>query len=133
VKFIFALLCYAALAGCGTVYRNAAEEFLRTQPDSAWGQQPPDGHLAVETSYIKGRLKDPMSAQFEVQQIQKVTISASLTNPKVVPAYMSAILVNAKNSFGGYTGLKAWAFYYSNGNLYAVESEEEGRVYLIKD
>lgn len=131
-SWLFAVVAAAFLSGCGTAYRSAAEEFIRTQPASAWGAQPPPGHVEVEKAYIQRRLKDPGSANFEVVGLQRVTVAASLTNPEVVPVWMSSLRVNAKNSYGGYTGFKVWNFYYRSGELYALESEEGGRQYVKK-
>lgn len=131
-RWVVAGLIAVSLSGCGTAYRSAAEEFIRTQPASAWGAQPPAGHIEVEKAYILRRLKDPGSANFEVVGLQRVTVAASLTNPEVVPVWMSSLRVNAKNSYGGYTGFEVWNFYYRFGELYALESEEGGRQYLRK-
>lgn len=132
MRALLVVLVLACVTGCGVTYRNAAEEFIRTQPESAWGSAPPPGHKEIEKEWAKSRLKDPMSAQFKDGENQRVTIAASLTDPTVVPVWLSTIFVNAKNSYGGYTGFKIYNFYYSNGELYAVENEENGRSYLRK-
>lgn len=130
MKLFAAAILSVCLSGCGIAYKNAAEDFIRTQPESAWGSPPPAGHKEAEKAWIKTRLKDPESAQFRDGANQRVTIAASLTDPTVVPAWQSTIYVNAKNSYGGYTGYKVHNFYYSSGVMYAVESEEKGRLYL---
>lgn len=130
ITFSFAAL--GMFAGCGSVYRAAAEEFHRTQPPSAWGQQPPEGHVEVQKAYVASRLKDPDSVRFQVGALQRVTISASLTDPTVVPVWESPLHVNAKNSFGGYVGFKTWSFYYRDGSLFAVDAPETGRQYIRK-
>lgn len=130
VKVIVSIALSVCLVGCGVAYRNAAEEFIRTQPESAWGKAPPPGHKEIEKERVKAKLKDPFSAQFNDGENQRVTIAASLTDPTVVPAWKSTIFVNAKNSFGGYTGFKIYNFYYANGELYAVEDMDNGRSYL---
>ena len=124
------VLASLALVGCGTQFKNAADEFVRTQPASAWGKQPPPGHRLVEQTYVKSRLKDPESVRFQDLEMQRVVISASMTDPKIVPVWASRFLVNAKNAFGGYTGFKEWNFYYREGELFAIESPETGRQYV---
>jgi len=118
------------LAGCGVAYRDAANEFIRTQPPSAWGSQPPAGHQEIERSFIQSRLRDPDSARFQFSEPRRVTVAASMSDPTVVPVWESEVLVNGKNALGGYTGFKPWSFYYSNGALFAVESAESGRQYV---
>lgn len=127
-----AVLAAATLSiqGCGTQFKNAAEEFVRTQPASAWGKQPPPGHRLVEQAYVKARLKDPESVRFQDLEMQRVVLSASMTDPTVVPVLASRFLVNAKNAMGGYTGFKEWNFYYRDGELFAIESPETGRQYV---
>ena len=60
-----ALLFASIAASCGTAFRSAADEFERTQPASAWGRQPPPGHVEAEKAYVMRALKDPESARFE--------------------------------------------------------------------
>lgn len=124
------LMTSILLIGCGVAFKNAADEFVRTQPPSAWGSQPPQHHRDVERQMILKLLKDPSSATFEFLALQRVVISASMTDPAVVPVWESQVLVNAKNSFGGYTGAKVWSFMYREGTLFAVSDPERGRSYI---
>lgn len=130
IRAVLFSLAFMALAGCGIQHRQAAQEFARTQPPEAWGAKPPEGHRSDETAFIKSQLKDPESARFNEVALQRVVISASKTDPAVVPVWESGILVNARNSFGGYSGFRLWSFYYRNGTLFAVETEDAGRRYL---
>lgn len=122
------------LSGCGVAYRNAAAEFISTQPPSAWGSAPPSDYKALQRKILLISLKDPESARFQGEdgQPERVVISASMTDPKVVPVYLTRVQVNAKNSFGGYTGFKEYRFFWNEGRLYAHESESSGRKYLTQ-
>lgn len=130
MKIIPLLLAVSlSCTGCGVAYRQNAETFLRTQPEAAWGALPDAVHVQVERDYIETRLKDPMSAQLTADPLFRGTIAASVVDPTVTPVWISRWRVNAKNSFGGYTGFKEWVFYYRETALIAVENQEEGRRY----
>ena len=118
---IAALLVMAA-SGCGTAFRSSADEFQRTQPASAWGKAPPSNHRDAERQFALRRLKDPESARFENGVVERWLSPVSQTDPQVVPTWRSVLLVNAKNSFGGYTGPQAWQFFCYDGELIHVST-----------
>jgi hypothetical protein len=111
----------AGVAGCGVAFRSSADEFERTQPLTAWGARPPADHLEVERAFVLRLLKDPESARFEHRGVARFLTPASQQDPSVVPVWRSLLLVNARNSFGGYTGAQAWSFLWHNGRLYRVQ------------
>lgn len=129
-RAIAILMLSSALAGCGVMYQKAADEFVRTQPESSWGPPPPTGHTAVERAYILDRLKDPSSAEIRFYDLQRMVIPAGIADPKIAPVWVSSAMVNAKNSFGGYTGAKRWSFYWRDGLIFAVDEESGVRRYL---
>lgn len=122
-------LCF--LTACGVAFKHDAEQFISTHKQADWGNPPPEDHLTAESAYIKARLKDPNSAEIRQEAIQLQVISATMSDPAIVPVYASLISVNARNSFGGYTGFKTWTFYYDTGRLFAVENDH-GRTYFYK-
>lgn len=126
------LLMVTFLAGCGVQYRSDAEDFLRSQPPEAWGEPPAKAaRLLVEEQWLAARLKDPYSAKLGFSEIvERGTVSKTMLDPTVVPIWYSYVTVNAKNSYGGYTGAKTYTFMYQGKRLYAVDSPEEGRDYL---
>lgn len=118
------------LSGCGVMYRSAAEDFMRTQPASAWGKPPPANHNELEKNFILGLLKDPNSAMISFGEPTRIVTSASALSPQVVPVWASPVYVNARNSFGGYTGRKRWLFCYQNGKLHSLERDGDGTIYF---
>ncbi|HWH75062.1 MAG TPA: hypothetical protein VNV16_12445 [Methylibium sp.] len=93
---------------------------MQTQPESAWGPKPPAGHAKTEAEWLRRQLKDPYSADIRPATLSRTVLPASCTDGTVVPVWCSNIAVNAKNSFGAYTGFKTWMFCYSNGSLFAT-------------
>lgn len=68
--------------------------------------------------YFSGTLKDPASAQYQFSQAQKGYIIGSAVEGKPLYAgYIISVNVNAKNSFGGYTGYQGYQFLFQNGAM----------------
>lgn len=64
-------------------------------------------------SFIKRRLKDPISAVFDQQyRHQEPMIITKPNSDKKVLAHPYRISVNAKNSFGGYVGFKSYSCFF---------------------
>lgn len=67
--------------------------------------------------YLTRVLKDPDSRRVEWGRSGKVWVWAGLVGGGQKYGYGLEGLVNAKNSFGGYTGSKPYLFYFRDGNL----------------
>ena len=57
---------------------------------------------------IQAILKDPYSAKFEFGKPRRAYYRLKYLNEKAIPGWIIPCIVNAKNSFGGYTGEKFW-------------------------
>lgn len=131
-KRLVAVFAALVLSACGAAFRSAADDFERTQPPSAWGRQPPSGHVELEKAYVLRLLKDPESARFEPGGVASFLTPVSQQNPAVVPVWRSVLMVNAKNSLGGYTGAQPWVFLWHNGDLARVQ-EPNGRIINLRN
>ena len=118
MKVLIAILISISLVGCGVAYRQNREELVKTLPESAWGTIP-DTHYVLETALIRKMLKDPDSGKFEQVKVYRHLIPSSEFSTTPIPVWVSIVNVNAKNSFGGYTGAKAYWFAWSNGKIIA--------------
>ncbi len=84
---------------------------------AAYGKRPIDkrkidSNFALCNAALAARLKDPMSAQFSVRQrIDAVPISVN-GNGDYTPGVPYQIQVNAKNSFGAYTGSQPYTCFF---------------------
>lgn len=67
--------------------------------------------------WILSKLKDPESARIEWSAIHRSTFRKSGTNDLYQFAWELTAFVNAKNSFGGYTGSKPWHFFFRGDSL----------------
>lgn len=68
--------------------------------------------------YFNGSLKDPMSAQYQFSQVSKgYIVGGAVEGRPLYAGYIISVNVNAKNSYGGYTGNQAYQFLFQNGLL----------------
>ena len=71
--------------------------------------------------WFQKRLKDPYSAQYEFQKPYKGYVAQSpLMGGNTYYGYMCNVSVNAKNSYGGYTGISEYKFLVNNGYIVSV-------------
>ena len=95
--FAIALVGMLLLASCATP--PSAEELANAD----YGSYPND-YKKIVKSYMQGILKDPGSAQYRLLKSPR-QVWASYFGP-VQYGYATCYAINAKNSFGGYTGEK---------------------------
>lgn len=82
---------------------------------------PPISQEAAEAQAkeaISSRLKDPYTAQFQFGPVYQGYVTGSaLEGRKLSPGYLMDVQVNARNSYGGYTGYTPYKFLFFNGKL----------------
>lgn len=113
MKAITTLIAIALLlGGCAT----APDPVF---PESAYGP-PPANWRSVTLSYIKSQLKDPYSAKIRLadQPPQKTAVPIVMGYGKREAGYQVLAYVNAKNSYGGYTGESLVTVYFLYGRPY---------------
>lgn len=85
-----------------------------------YGVLPSDYQDQVK-QYFNSALKDPESARYTFEPTFKGYAqdgSMASTSGGVTYGYVAPVQVNAKNSYGGYTGNKLYVFIFSNGVMY---------------
>lgn len=111
-----------ALCGCqipqtqtSSSYRSSPPDF--TVPDevakSAQYLPKPSDFRAEVKRYLRLRLKDPESAIYENWTLGRAYLGS---NPPVY-GWLSSVSVNAKNSYGGYTGFEHYNFWHDGGRV----------------
>ncbi len=125
MKTLFSLLLIVfVIAGCSTKPREE-----QTSPESqAWmrsihegngdfGAYPQDYKKIIE-SYFQETLKDPYSARYSYFREPKKDAHLVDTKSRVaLYGYSVCVNVNAKNSYGGYTGNKPYWLLIRNGEI----------------
>lgn len=77
-------------------------------------------------AFLKRYLKDPESAEMDWGTVQKRWLrEAPINGGKLKFGYMLTANINAKNSFGAYTGYKPYQFFFFNGTLVSVYAQQE--------
>jgi hypothetical protein len=116
---IYIALCIA-IGGCGLAYQQKRDELVRRSTVSDWGKLD-SNHQTKEKAVILRMLKDPDSARI---RFTEPTRGTDWINDEPVLAWFSHVFVNARNSFGGYTGEQSFAFSYkcnSSGDCQPID------------
>lgn len=116
-RIFFAAACAVALL----LGRNlTAAEPVEVPPGAAAIEEKhgvyPIAYQEIITRWMKGRLIDPESAQFEWLHKPKA-ISMKTGDGSTFYGYMVDFKVNSRNKFGMYTGKQAYRVYLKNGEV----------------
>ena len=104
------------------------------EPGADYGAYPSDYQKIIETA-MAGMLKDPESARYDgfsqpkhdqVVHLEYAPDGAVGVTKTAIYGYSVCASVNAKNSFGGYTGDQEYWFLIRNGRV--VRSTQEGGI-----
>ena len=99
-----------------------------------YGSLPSDYQQQIKDR-ISSVLKDPESARYAFEPPFKGYSqdgSMSSTGGGVTYGYVAGVQVNAKNSYGGYTGNQLYVFIFSNGVMYDTSANFSfGRVHRV--
>ena len=76
-------------------------------------------------TYFTDTLKDPYSAHIDIQAPEKFwyqepALADGWTGGQRHAGWMVRVLVNAKNSYGGYVGNETYGFFFQNSRLVKV-------------
>lgn len=99
--------------------RRRAEEARKFRAYEFKTQLTPRNHVRKIVTYLRGILKDPQSLQIDgVTEPQRIVLSGSalgLTAGQIL--WVSQVCYNAKNSYGGYVGIRCYKFYFRDGRI----------------
>lgn len=108
------LLLSVQVAACESAEERASRENserLRARFAVEFKNELPPDWQALVKKAISAKLKDPDSAQFK---FEGKPVKGNVGHGE---KWMTTVEVNAKNSFGGYTGYKTWAIAIKNGEV----------------
>lgn len=87
------------------------------EPTADYGEFPSD-YEAIIKAYLEKTLKDPESARYgEFTKPEKDQAIANVHERRALYGYVSCVDINAKNSYGGYTGAKRTWFLIHDGKV----------------
>lgn len=96
-----------ALTGCA-----APQVYLPVQ-DSDYGETPENHQDKIKT-YMASRLKDAESARYD---FNRTPVKAWLGSSTRYYGWATCVGINAKNSYGGYTGWQPHYFFFRGGDI----------------
>lgn len=121
LRLALALSVACVLPGCVTL--PTPQEQAAAYYGDPIAQQDAE-RLAV--AFLHSHLKDPDSAQYEWRPVQKSYLQDSMIAGGARHyGYVLGGAVNAKNSYGGYTGATAFFFVFLNGSITSAMSEQQ--------
>jgi len=122
------------LTACGVAYQQERSQVLRSGSTESFGPPPPADYRATGEAFIKRLLKDPESARFEwLGEPRHEAIQPAFASPHAMPVWVTPLHVNAKNSFGGYTGFDLFSLAWRDGRIVAYYSAEHGFWVYVRD
>jgi hypothetical protein len=117
-RLLFVMWCLV-LAGCATA--PTSEQLAMANYGTPIEQA--DAEQRAK-NYLQTALKDPYSAQIRWAPVERGWMrEAPIHGGALKFGYILNAGINAKNSYGGYTGEKAYRFLFINGNLESVYGE----------
>lgn len=113
VRRLSIALILLALAGCAL--GPTPQDIAGADYGAAIEQESAEARVK---QYFNGTLKDPYSAQFQFSKVEKgYMIGSALEGKPLYAGYIMTANVNAKNSYGGYTGNQGYQFLFQKGLL----------------
>ena len=123
IKTLIIFIIFFTLTGCATqAQMEAAErdkktsEWLATlpEPGADYGTYPENYQVKIK-EYDTFNLKDPDSAKYS--RFSKPRKEQVIEKLKVIYGYSSCVYVNAKNSYGAYSGNTLYWYFFRNGKI----------------
>lgn len=105
-----------------------ANEWKQTlpAPDADYGVYPAD-YEALVKAHMEATLKDPESARYSnFSKPRKEHIITNVGAKEAAYGYSVCVLVNAKNSYGGYTGNHQYWFFMRDGKIMRSNDVDSG-------
>ncbi|MFM5589154.1 hypothetical protein [Aeromonas salmonicida] len=104
------------------------EEFARyaatlPEPSADYGVYP-ENYQDMIKQYMSTHLKDPYSAKYS--QFTAPKKEHAMENHKAIYGHSSCVLINAKNSYGAYTGDHLYWFFFKDGEIIRSQDTSTG-------
>jgi hypothetical protein len=122
-----AFVLLVTVAGCATPFRDRPtdEQIAEASASGAFGA-PPDKYEAAINEWLRLSLKDPDSVKsLKISPPMKgwsFEAGALLVNERKDWGWVCFVEYNAKNSYGGYVGLKSYRYFFKDGAIKATST-----------
>ena len=116
LAYVSRLIAFAfilTLTGCAS--GPTAQQIAAADYGSPVDQEQAEAQVKL---YFKGVLKDPYSAHYQFGRAYRgYVVGSAFEGRQLSAGYLLDTQVNAKNSYGGYTGYKSYRFLFQSGAL----------------
>lgn len=127
---VLVVMAVYLLSGCALAYKSNSEKAIATAKNEDFGVLP-DNYKEQIQEFMCTVLKDPDSAKYmNWEAPYKDTTPQGDMDPTAILCWKVWVHVNAKNSFGGYTGSSRYGFFFVNGKIYAF-GEYQKRINFV--
>ena len=127
ISFLLTIFFSAFLGACASLAPPSAEEIEKADYGILMSQE--NAQITAQ-AFLDKHLKDPRSAQYEWGESYKAWLRRGIIHGGgKIFGYRLDVDVNAKNSYGGYTGFKKYVFMFYNGAIKVVYAEQTGEIY----
>ena len=110
IRSLFIIAAILTLTACAS---------MSVDPQADYGTPPPANYPQIVKSAIGSQLKDADSAQYDIAEPAKGYVKGNGIQATTY-GYLVAADVNARNSFGGYTGGKRWYVFFDGSDITAL-------------
>ncbi len=133
MKLLILPILALIITGCATEAKknDAVVDAWKTTlpaPNADYGAYPENYETLIK-QYFSKTLKDPESVRYSEFSTPRKEHAIKKAGEKLaIYGYSACVLVNAKNSYGGYTGNKQYWFLFRNGEI--VRSKDTSTKYF---
>ena len=127
-SIFFVTVILSNLSGCVSSPARLSDYYLPTAQERQQADYGtfPENYQEIVSDYMRSELKDPESARYRyVQEPRKTSIEYGKTLGDMKFGYNLLVLVNAKNSYGGYTGETCYNIDLRNGTVYKARNNSK--------
>lgn len=124
------LLTSALLAGCAAAPSSSTEDEWKPDPHAGDHGPYPDNYEEVVKTWYEANLKDPESARYvSFSRPREEHAITNVHQQEAVYGWSTCATVNARNSYGGYTGPKTRWFLLRDGEIVTTRDTALGIIY----
>lgn len=122
-KLVLMIGLSSLLAGCAPQVKPEPDPMSTIDFTKAdYGESPSNYQIKIK-EWLESNLKDPDSAK--VSQPSKPRKEVAFKNKQPIFGYTTCIKVNAKNSYGGYSGPQTYWFFLHKGEIVRAQNVNE--------
>lgn len=133
-KYAISFMAMIGLSGCGLMQKPPPVPTYEQVQSADFGRVPYDAESIVR-NFMGQRLKDPNSARYDqvvpLQKGYRVPRDGFVAWGQIIYGFATCYKINAKNSYGGYTGDQLYYFFMRNDEVIYYEGESSSGILSV--